>query len=82
MSTDVLGGDIKAQFISRTEDGIPEAQEACRLEQEAMCGYPLKFKSSTQTHYVVTEKDGSVPQDVYEVFVTFQPVVDDAEGSA
>lgn len=67
----VLGENVSAQYSARTPEGLPAAAEACRLEQEAICGYPLVPVSQRQTHYTVTEKDGSVPQDVYEVFVTY-----------
>lgn len=69
MSTEVLGGDLKAHFVF----GSPEEQgaklEQARQEQEMMAGYPLVIAGVRQTHYV--DDKG---HDVYEVWATFAPV--------
>lgn len=64
----ILGGDIETQFTYNNVDEHHKAMEACRLEQEAMCGYALVPGRTRQTHMV---DDKGV--DVYEVFVTFSP---------
>lgn len=67
-----LGGDIHAQYTADTFEGLAPAQEACRVEQEAMCGYELVVKMTKQTHYTVPNEDGT-QREVFEVFVTFGP---------
>lgn len=68
MSTEVLGGDLKAHFVF----GSPEEQstklEQARLEQEMMAGYALAVSGVRQTHYI--DDKG---HDVYEVWATFAP---------
>ncbi len=63
-----LIGDVQTQFKFGKPEDFHTATEAARLEQEAMVGYPLVFKSTRQTHYV--DDKG---HDVYEVFATFAP---------
>jgi hypothetical protein len=68
LSTDTLGGDLKAHFAFGTAEEQAGRLEQARQEQEAMAGYPLVIKNTRQTHYI---NDKGV--DVYEVWATFAP---------
>lgn len=64
----LLGGDVSTQFMFGKPEDFVDSVEVCRLEQEAICGYPLKVKNLRQTH--MQDEKG---RDVYEVFATFEP---------
>ncbi len=64
----LLGGDVTTQFTFGKPEDFVDSVEDCRLEQEAICGYPLKVKNLRQTH--MQDEKG---RDVYEVFATFEP---------
>jgi hypothetical protein len=68
MSTDTLGGDLKAHFAFGTPEEQADRLEQSRLEQEEIAGYPLVIKHTRQTHYI--DENGV---DVYEVWATFAP---------
>jgi hypothetical protein len=69
MSTEVLGGDLKAHFAYGSIEEQAAALEAARFEQSQMAGYEVMVASTRQTHYV--DADG---KDVYEIWATFKPV--------
>ena len=64
----VLGGDVSTNFKFGRPEDYAAATEACRLDQETICGYPLVVKGTRQSHY--QDENG---RDVYDVFVTFGP---------
>jgi hypothetical protein len=66
--TQPLVGDVKSQFLLNDTEHMSRQIEAARLDQEAMCGYPLVLKG-TRTHEFLDEKD----RRVIEVFATFGP---------
>ena len=67
MQLQPLVGDVKSQFECPL-DGVDESVEAARLEQEAMCGYPLVVKSVRAVDVMNTQN-----QRVYDVYATFAP---------
>lgn len=75
MSGQVLGGDVKTQFVYRPDQtSFASALAAVKADQEAICGYRLimtKERSSEQA-----DKDGRF----VEVFVTFSPYPTVTEG--
>lgn len=67
--TQPLIGNVSAQMIFGTSEDYDAKVEAARVEQEAMCGYPLKLVGTR--HVEMIDARGSK---VYEVFATFAPV--------
>lgn len=66
-----LVGDVKTQFVSPPEE-LHRRIEDARVEQEAMCGYPLVLQGSR----TVEMRDDKTGQLVIEVYATFAPAVD------
>lgn len=67
MDIQPLVGDVSVQLVwSPGSSSLEHAIEAARVDQEAMVGYPLKYKK----HFATTPPGSGY---VSEAFVTFEP---------
>jgi hypothetical protein len=66
-----LGGDVSTVFTYGRLEDYAAAIEDARLEQQAICGFPLRVLRVRQTHTKDIKNN-----DVYEVFASFGPVED------